>query len=173
MSTFGTWRVRVEANDSDWDTGLVFTESETAGHLMARLMRKTVAQGDCLVWTGHVQPTGYGVVGVCGKTRYVHRIVLECALGRRLRPTEMAMHTCDNPSCMNIWHLKPGTQAENLRDAYAKGRKKAGKGRRATLTLEEKREAYLSWMSGETQDELAGRFGVSQSAISRYVRALL
>ena len=35
---------------------------------------------------------------------------------------EVVMHLCDNPSCINIAHLKAGTFAENNHDMSVKGR---------------------------------------------------
>ena len=34
------------------------------------------------------------------------------------------MHTCDVTRCCNPAHLRLGTQSENIRDAYAKGRRR-------------------------------------------------
>lgn len=31
-------------------------------------------------------------------------------------------HTCDNPNCINPWHLVIGSQAENVRDMLERGR---------------------------------------------------
>jgi hypothetical protein len=33
------------------------------------------------------------------------------------------LHGCDNPPCVNIVHLRLGTQSENIKESYAKGRK--------------------------------------------------
>ena len=33
----------------------------------------------------------------------------------------VAMHTCDNPPCVNADHLREGTQAENVADAWLRG----------------------------------------------------
>lgn len=38
------------------------------------------------------------------------------------------MHTCDNPRCYNADHLKLGTQSDNVKDMYAKGRQSFDRG---------------------------------------------
>ncbi len=37
-------------------------------------------------------------------------------------PGHVICHTCDNPRCVNPGHLWAGTQSENIKDMYAKGR---------------------------------------------------
>lgn len=78
----------------------------------------------CWPWTGSRNRGGYG--RFYGKV--ATRIVLEERLGRKIgmdpgtgRPM-VAMHTCDNPSCVNPAHLVEGTYVENTRDMIDKGR---------------------------------------------------
>jgi hypothetical protein len=40
----------------------------------------------------------------------------------RLPDDKVIMHTCDNPRCVNPYHLVAGSQRENIADASAKGR---------------------------------------------------
>ena len=75
----------------------------------------------CVVWEGARNADGYGVLpaAIFG-TRLAHRAAIARSLGR---PVEgVAMHTCDNPPCVNPDHLLEGTQADNMRDCAQKGR---------------------------------------------------
>ena len=85
-----------------------------------RVMAQVEWQGDCLVWTGHCQRFGYGVVTTGRKEQgLAHRVVAEHHFG----PSELhVLHSCDNPPCVNIEHLRYGTQSENMRDMVERGR---------------------------------------------------
>jgi hypothetical protein len=84
-----------------------------------RVMARLVPLGDCLIFAGARNPAGYGHLGYHGRMLYAHRVVIEHHLG----PSPLiAMHSCDNPSCCNIEHLRYGTQRDNIRDAMSKGR---------------------------------------------------
>lgn len=75
----------------------------------------------CWLWTGSVCARGYGRLAYGnGSPVLVHRIAYECAKG----PTggRHVLHRCDTPSCVNPDHLFVGTQGDNMRDMFAKGR---------------------------------------------------
>jgi hypothetical protein len=50
-----------------------------------------------------------------------HRYVWERANGP-IPKGMVIMHTCDNRACTNLEHLQLGTQSDNLKDMYSKGR---------------------------------------------------
>lgn len=64
----------------------------------------------------------YGHFKVDGVNLTASRWWLMQCLGRELLQDELALHTCDNPPCVNGAHLYVGDQSRNMGDASAKGR---------------------------------------------------
>ena len=110
--------------------GVPLERSSKSATLQERLDRytdKSAGPKGCWEWTASKHPKGYGYLCV-GKTkhRYAHTVALELKIGRTLGEgmTEVARHTCDNPSCVNPAHLVPGTCQDNTDDMVARGRQR-------------------------------------------------
>jgi len=79
----------------------------------------------CLEWTGAKSKAGYGLIrhsGHNGKLVLVHRLAWAIANGPIPKGQFIRHLVCDNPPCVNVEHLKPGTQTDNMRDMSAHGR---------------------------------------------------
>jgi len=76
----------------------------------------------CTTWSGQKDKDGYPRLKYKGQTRKASRVLMEEITGQPIPPHKVVMHTCDNPECLNVTHLKVGTQGENLEDMKAKGR---------------------------------------------------
>ncbi len=78
---------------------------------------------ECWPWTGRRNKQGYGGInlGIAGKQSPATHVAL--ALDGRPRPGRLhALHSCDNPPCVNPAHLRWGTQVDNVADRVARGR---------------------------------------------------
>lgn len=88
--------------------------------LKSFLGRADLSDAGCLIWRGAKNENGYGVVNVAPYgTRLAHRVAFALAYGE---PDNDVCHRCDTPACIEPAHLFDGTQADNIRDALAKGR---------------------------------------------------
>jgi hypothetical protein len=82
----------------------------------------------CWIWTGSKTGRGYGSISYQGKPHRTHRIAWSLFYGLPFPADKDGCHTCDNPPCVNPFHIWPGTMSENILDAVAKGHKR-GPGR--------------------------------------------
>ena len=85
----------------------------------AELLRQLMAveTDDCVEWPHGKNPKGYGRTN----KGFVHVQVLEARVGPR-PDGAVAMHSCDNPPCLNYRHLSWGTAAENSAQMVERGR---------------------------------------------------
>ncbi len=135
-----------------------------------------VRKGDgCWEWTGAHSPAGYGLHRFHGVQRSTHRISWEMHVGP-IPDGLFVLHKCDNPPCVNPAHLWLGTQADNVHDAFAKGRRhtptvsperRARGSRGGTAKLTEPIVATIRRRleAGEPCTALAREFGVSASTV--------
>lgn len=114
--------------------------------------------------------SGYGVVRHNGRNERAHRIAYAHANGIQLADIDgkVIMHSCDNPPCINPRHLVEGTHQDNMDDMFAKGRRQAAVGERASstkLTEKDVRDIRMRFRDGESNVSIAKDYPVSSSSI--------
>lgn len=144
-----------------------------------RLWRQISRRGpnDCWPWKAKSRVAGYGYIGKGGRSggkMLAHRAAWEVLNGPipegEGHHGTVVLHTCDNRLCCNPAHLRLGTQADNVRDMDAKGRRVAvlryGEDHpNTTLTAEDVRAIRATDAS---HDKIwAERFGMSPGGIKQ------
>jgi hypothetical protein len=80
----------------------------------------------CFLWIGWCTPFGHGQFYVGPELyEYAHRYAWRRSNGP-IPPGLWVLHNCDNPPCVNTYHLYLGTQVENMRDSVVRGRHRGG-----------------------------------------------
>jgi hypothetical protein len=78
--------------------------------------------GGCWLWTGS-KTNGYGCIMLRkGRSAKATHLALEF-VGKPRPEGAFALHSCDNPACVNPAHLRWGTHAENMNDMKIRGRR--------------------------------------------------
>lgn len=96
--------------------------------------RVTKSDDGCWLWrTGRGNlPKKYGSISVYGGYGdgiyciSAHRASWIIHNGPILDEEAVVMHECDNPACVRPDHLRLGTQSQNIRDSFSRGRKVSG-----------------------------------------------
>lgn len=128
----------------------------------------------CRIWQGQRFANGYGRIQRKPRpcpSEVAHRVIYVMARGSV--PDEIKIrHRCDNGAggCVELSHLLPGTQADNMADMRVRGRASKGESHvHAKLT-----ESDIVWarsMAGiMTQEEIGKRLGVNSSNINKIIR---
>lgn len=134
----------------------------------------------CWLWVGGLTTHGYGRMKVPGPRRGAHRVSWE--IHRGPIPAGMhVLHRCDIPACVNPGHLFLGTQADNMRDMYAKGRAGSPKnqpipwllggprarGERASKSKLTDYDVIAIRLDNRTCREIGRAFGINSGNVSR------
>jgi hypothetical protein len=80
---------------------------------------KRDAETGCLIWTAVKNQAGYGLCTL----GLAHRVSYRTWVGP-IPEGLYVLHHCDNPPCIEPTHLYAGTQADNMRDMYARDRQR-------------------------------------------------
>lgn len=138
--------------------------------ILSRFWSKVDRSGDCWIWTGKLID-GYGCFSITSRwSVLVHRLTFELTHGP-IPPGLLVCHTCDNPPCCNPAHLWAGTNADNMADSIAKGRRPRGEQKHGAKLTESNilaiRAQYAA--GGVTMQRIADQFGVTNQTISEIV----
>jgi len=138
------------------------------------LMRvKAGKPSECWEWTGSRKWSGprnekwHGQWrNAAGGIELAHRAAWRLMVGP-IPEGVFVLHKCDNPVCVNPAHMFLGSQSDNLKDMWAKGRANPGMSRgekhgMSKLTAEAVREIRSSPLNGV---EMAKKFSVAPTTI--------
>lgn len=138
--------------------------------LIERVRDQTIRSefDDCWIFSGYTNDRGYGQLHANGSNFLAHRIALIDAAGEPPEGKPHALHSCDNPPCVNPTHLRWGNDADNVDDMIRRGRLPLGKARPVTKLTEAQVIAIRT--DARSCGTIGAEYGVSLSQVSRIKR---
>ena len=89
-----------------------------ATNIVDRFVKNLVSFGDCILWKGGLNNSGYGFIHGRTITISVHRFAYELATGIELPDNLEPDHKCKRKNCVQIEHLEIKTHRQNCRDNW-------------------------------------------------------
>ena len=133
-----------------------------------KLVEYYINEKGCHICVSHTGADGYPHYYRDGKCRKIVRHLWEIIYGKQSR-SDFLLHTCDNPKCINLNHIKLGSPKENTHDMLSKNRQaKGSKNGNAKLS---EQLVYDIKQIGFTKSEriLARMFNINRATIG-YIR---
>lgn len=133
--------------------------------------RFTVTSNGCYEWSWGRFAHGYGAISVDGRPYKAHRLIY-FLYNPDADENLQVLHTCDNPPCINIAHLYLGTASNNMQDRKAAGHQPNFKGENhpgAKLTEQQVSMILVESITGSTDSQIAGRYGVGRKTINNII----
>lgn len=126
----------------------------------------------CWWWLGGKDYRGYGVAWVDlgnrkGNAR-AHRVMYEWYINE-IPKGSVLRHKCNNPSCVNPYHLEPGTQADNIADAVKAGRHCHKETHGCAKLTQKEVDEIRELAKHHTHRAIAKQFGMGKSTITRII----
>jgi hypothetical protein len=127
---------------------------------------------ECWNWLNYKNPKGYGYWRLDARKviHVTHYALITSGKERPAHPYGCALHSCDNPSCVNPAHLRWGSKTENNKERDEKGRHWTHRGQahphavQNTVANRAFKKMICEWPA--SQRELASRLTISQQTIS-------
>lgn len=133
----------------------------------AALLGSALDTGACIEWQGSRDRKGYGRFNAGGRSVLAHRFALALVEG----PSDLpVLHSCDNPPCCNVAHLRYGSVADNNADMKAKWRHQHGEAHHAARLTEDVVAAMRRAVAGRSIREVAEAFGVKYQTACDAIR---
>lgn len=122
--------------------------------------------GDYLIWRRGTTSKGYGAFRVQGRELPAHRVAYMVSRGP-IPHGLIVRHSCDRPACIAPAHLQLGTQKDNMRDKYERGRARHARGSALSNRLVEAQVLKLRHMraDGVSPSDIAARLGTTASQV--------
>lgn len=104
----------------------LFNDKKRLNNITIRFWKYTnkLSNHDCWEWNSKQHNEhGYGhLFSGRGVIIKAHRLSYSLHIGCAMNDQDNLLHSCDNPKCVNPYHLSTGTQLENIQDCISKNR---------------------------------------------------